>query len=264
MRDEQGVFERVDGEKYRLRYRDHQLSNSHYKTRFLFANTWIKHLEETFTPAEREIAVAYKASFVTMRAAKKAHERSGLGRSSDEYKAYASAKAENERLEADPVFLDRGRSKAMMWWAIAMNKYSPPVWFDGCTGTKETYSRTIAQSFCIGGKPLTSIFMQDHASAHNDVLDSPALANFKKLITIMEWPPRSPDLNPIENLWQWLDRKKRAKQYKLYDVAHMKAWFAKFFEQNHAEIVKKINKCVGSFYRRLVCVSQTNGALAPY
>ena len=27
----------------------------------------------------------------------------------------------------------------------------------------------------------------------------------KKRLNLMPWPARSPDLNPIENLWSWMD-----------------------------------------------------------
>ena len=26
-------------------------------------------------------------------------------------------------------------------------------------------------------------------------------------VTLLPWPVRSPDLNPIENIWSWMDRK---------------------------------------------------------
>ncbi len=54
------------------------------------------------------------------------------------------------------------------------------------------------------------IFMQDGASVHTARLVQTIL---RKLgVTVMVWPPYSPDLNPIENLWALM----KAEIYKLY------------------------------------------------
>jgi hypothetical protein len=52
------------------------------------------------------------------------------------------------------------------------------------------------------------VFMHDNARPHiaNVVRQELVAAN----INVLEWPPRSPDLNPIEHLWDNLDRKIRA------------------------------------------------------
>src|SRR2546423_4797939 len=47
--------------------------------------------------------------------------------------------------------------------------------------------------------PDTYIFMQDNAPYHSSKLYREYFE--KKQLSIMEWPPYSPDLNPIENLW---------------------------------------------------------------
>ena len=43
--------------------------------------------------------------------------------------------------------------------------------------------------------------MQDNAPCHTAKSVKSFLA--RKKVQLIEWPPYSPDLNPIENLWQW-------------------------------------------------------------
>ncbi|KAJ5471864.1 hypothetical protein N7539_008704 [Penicillium diatomitis] len=61
------------------------------------------------------------------------------------------------------------------------------------------------------------IFMHDNAPTHTARVVREALDDMQ--IEVMIWPPHSPDLNPIENLWALL----KAEIYKLRpDLMHMK------------------------------------------
>jgi transposase len=55
------------------------------------------------------------------------------------------------------------------------------------------------------GRRKTHVFMQDGASAHTagETMDFLQRHN----IPLLDWPPTSPDLNPIENFWAYLKHK---------------------------------------------------------
>ncbi|KAJ5496357.1 hypothetical protein N7463_008344 [Penicillium fimorum] len=61
-----------------------------------------------------------------------------------------------------------------------------------------------------------AIFQHDNAPTHTAYVVRNALSEMN--IEVMEWPPHSPDLNPIENLWALL----KVKIYELRpDLLHM-------------------------------------------
>lgn len=103
-------------------------------------------------------------------------------------------------------------------------------------------------------------FVQDNATIHTSTHTTGWLELHK--IESIEWPSRSPDLNPIENLWSILKLKvyRNNKQYSsLHELekAIKAAW-------REIDLERDIRPLIDSIPRRLSYVLEAKGGLAPY
>ena len=103
----------------------------------------------------------------------------------------------------------QGGGGIMFWAGIMKNEIVGPFRVkDGVKITAETYT-TFLKEFLLPWYKKKSlsfkkkmIFMQDIAPSHAARLTLHFLMeSFVKNATNMEWPPNSPDLNPIGNMW---------------------------------------------------------------
>lgn len=113
----------------------------------------------------------------------------------------------------------------MVWGAFAKHGVGDLVRIQGIMD-KDLYN-TIIDDHAVPSYdrlfPLRDgIFQQDNDPKHTSKKCKRAiqrLANQGRF-TIMEWPPQSPDLNPIENLWSILESRMKDRQPNSEDELH--------------------------------------------
>ena len=108
--------------------------------------------------------------------------------------------------------LQKGGSSISLWECMTSTGVGPVIFYDGRMNAR-SYVQLIddALSAFINNSFGTSLggfwYMQDNARPH--VSDFAKKFFERNKIPLLEWPSTSPDLNPIENLWDMIDNQLR-------------------------------------------------------
>ena len=103
------------------------------------------------------------------------------------------------------------------------------------------------------------VFQQDKANIHTSN-DTKAWFEAKK-IEQMWWPARSPDLNPVENIWEIIVRRIYADQKQYNSVAELKVAVSECWEDMDPKVLENL---VGSMPKRIYQVIECKGGPIEY
>jgi transposase len=162
------------------------------------------------------------------------------------------------------VKMHSGGNSVMFWGCFSQHGTGNLVSLKGTMDGKEyveVLKENLLEEFKNGKKniPGTWRLMQDNAPCHTSKLVKGFLARHK--IEFIDWPPYSPDLNPIENIWSWMKH--------ILDVEYSVCQSAEEIEERFFEIWRKITpemcgKYCANYERRLLAVIEAKGGYTKY
>jgi len=167
-------------------------------------------------------------------------------------------------LRKDPEYFSKrqmGGGSVMVWIAFGFNGKCPLAYVKP-RSTHTDYIETLQDHLLpfgeILGGPLWT-FQQDYASIHTANGTTEWLLD--NGIHTLEWAPKSPDMNPVENVWGILVRRiyEGGRQYQ--NVAQLKVAIEEAWEDLPIETLQNL---VNSMPNRIFKLIQSNGGHTGY
>lgn len=154
-----------------------------------------------------------------------------------------------------------GGGSVMIWAAFGYNGKTPIMWFPP-KANAEKYQELLEYVLDqygdeIGGPDL--IFQHDNAAIHRAKTIKSWFERIK--VEVLPWPSRSPDLNPIENLWGILARKVYANGEQYSNESELKNGIREAWTQIKSETLQKL---VETMPRRIFEVIKNKGGQTKY
>lgn len=152
-----------------------------------------------------------------------------------------------------------GRKSIPVWACICATEGQNKIHYirgGNLTGIK--YRNQILRNYVPAMQNAGLTFMHDQSSIHKSIVANNYLHN--RGITILDWPAKAPDLNPIENLWAEMERRTCTRNIR--DEQDLWEKIKQTFEE--IEETDYITKLVQSMPRRIQKVIEAGGHWTKY
>lgn len=152
-----------------------------------------------------------------------------------------------------------GGGNVMVWGYFSRNGVGPLVQIEG-NMDRFMYENILKMHMLPYAKenmPPEWYFQHDNDPKHK----SKHIIDFmkRKKVRVLEWPSQSSDLNPIEHLWEELDRRVRCRNY-----SNKQALFHALQKEWEKIPFERIQKLVDSMPARCAAVIKANGYATKY
>ena len=152
-----------------------------------------------------------------------------------------------------------GGGNVMVWGCFSRKEVGPLCRIQGKMD-RFVYRSILAEhmiSYAEENLPAGWVFQQDNDPKHTSKLVREFFGTHS--VEVLDWPSQSPDLNPIEHMWEELERRVRAQNYSNLDD------FFEALKKEWAQIPRSRNeKLIESMPRRCEAVIRANGYATKY